>query len=91
MDAMVTLPNELLNRAKQEYLEMPGLILTTRQASRLWQLDASVCQALLAALVREQFLSETRSGAFLRRGAGPFNIAVDQPERPPSWSNTARD
>lgn len=66
---MTTVATELLNRARQEYLEMPGLVLTSRQASRLWNLDAVVCQALLSALVREAFLAETEGGAYLRRGS----------------------
>jgi hypothetical protein len=79
----VTVATELLNRAKQEYLEMPGLVLTSRQASRLWNLDAVVCQALLSALVHEAFLSETRGGAYLRRGSGRRRVQADQPEQIP--------
>ncbi|MEO8678329.1 MAG: hypothetical protein ABI665_04740 [Vicinamibacterales bacterium] len=67
---MTNVASELLNRVKQEYLEMPGLLLTTRQASRLWNLDADVCQALLSALVHQKFLAETRAGAYLRCGGG---------------------
>jgi hypothetical protein len=63
---MTNVAKELLNRAKQDYLEMPGLLLTTRQASRLWNLDAGVCQAVLATLVHDKFLSETSGGAYLR-------------------------
>jgi hypothetical protein len=77
---MMTVEDELLNRAKQEYLEMPGLVLTSRQASRLWNLDAVVCQALLSALVHEAFLSETQDGAYLRRGSGRRRVRADQPE-----------
>ena len=65
---MVTVA-QLLERAKQEYLEMPGLMLTTHQASRLWGLDLGMCEALLSALVHEKFLSQTNSGAYLRRGS----------------------
>ena len=65
---MLTVANELLNRVKHEYVEMPGLVLTSRQASRLWNLDVGVCEVLLSALVREDFLSQTRGGAYLRRG-----------------------
>ena len=64
---MTTAADDLLNRAKQEYVEMPGLVLTTRQASRLWNLDTAVCQALLSTLVLEQFLSRTDGGGYLRR------------------------
>ena len=63
---MTNVAKELLNRAKQDYLEMPGLLLTTRQASRLWNLDAGVCQAVLSTLVHDKFLSETPGGAYLR-------------------------
>ena len=57
---MTTDANDLLNRAKQEYVEMPGLVLTIRQASRLWNLDTAVCQALLSALVLEEFVPDAR-------------------------------
>jgi hypothetical protein len=67
---MTTAVADLLNRAMQEYIEMPGLVLTSRQASRLWNLDAALCQELLSTLVREKFLSQTTGGAFLRRGSG---------------------
>jgi hypothetical protein len=66
--AMMDVATDLLNRVKQEYLEMPGLLLTARQAGRLWNLDASVCQALLSTLVHEKFLSQTLGGAYLRCG-----------------------
>ena len=61
---------DLLNRAKQEYLEMPGLVLTSRQASRLWNLDLGMCDALLSTLVREAFLSQTGGGAYRRCETG---------------------
>ncbi len=69
---MSLVATDLLNRAKQEYFEMPGLLLTTRQASRLWNLDAGVCQDLLSALVLEKFLYQTAGGAYLRRADGAF-------------------
>jgi hypothetical protein len=75
---MTIVANNLLNRAKQEYIEMPGLVLTTRQASRLWNLDASVCQTLLSTLVREEFLSQTHDGAYLRRGTGDSRVRANQ-------------
>ncbi len=64
---MTTTAPDLLRQVKQEYLEMPGLVLTPRQASRLWNVEIAQCRELLAALVHEQFLHETRGGAFLRR------------------------
>jgi hypothetical protein len=60
----------LLMRIRMEYLEMPGLRLTGRQASRLWNLDQTSCEEILATLVRELFLSRTSDGAYLRRDTG---------------------
>jgi len=56
----------MLTRIQGEFLEMPGLRLTVRQAQRLWNLDQVVCEALLAALVDVRFLIES-DGRFLQR------------------------
>ena len=61
---------DLVTRIRMEYLEMPGLVLTSGQARRLWNVTPEVCDAILSTLVREEFLTETRWGAFLRRGGG---------------------
>jgi hypothetical protein len=60
----------LLMRIRMEYVEMPGLRLTSRQASRLWNLDQPACEAMLATLVEELFLSRTKDGSYLRRDTG---------------------
>jgi hypothetical protein len=60
----------LLMRIRMEYIEMPGLRLTSRQASRLWNLDHTSCEEILATLVEELFLSRTSDGAYLRRDSG---------------------
>ena len=57
---------EILRRVQGEYLEMPGLRLTSAQARRLWGLDALSCDALLIELVNAKFLFRTRDGAFMR-------------------------
>ena len=67
---MTSVSKDLLNRVRHEYLEMPGLLLTPRQASRFWNIDESVCEALLSALEHERFLAKTYQGAYLRCGAG---------------------
>jgi hypothetical protein len=59
-------PDDVLRRVQGEYIEMPGLRLTTAQAQRLWGLDRSACDALLNALVDAKFLFRTRDGAFVR-------------------------
>ena len=56
----------MLRRIQGEFLEMPGLRLTCRQAQRLWNLDALICESLLAALVDVGFLTET-AGMFCQR------------------------
>ena len=43
-------------RIQNEYIEMPGLILTLPQAARLWSLSESRSQLLLSLLVEAGFL-----------------------------------
>jgi hypothetical protein len=61
---------EDLRRARGEFLEMPGLRLTSAQAQRLWALERTTCETLLAALVAEKFLRRTPDGAFTRADSG---------------------
>lgn len=57
---------DVIRRVQGEYLEMPGLRLTTAQAQRLWGLDRADCDRLLSKLVDAKFLFQTRDGAFMR-------------------------
>ncbi len=82
---------DLINRAKQDYFEMPGLLLTTRQASRLWNIDSGVCHDVLSALVREQFLFETSGGAYLRRDAGRSAARLDEHPARLAWPDVSGD
>ena len=56
----------VLRRVRGEYLEMPGLNLTLRQAQRLWDLDTCTCESALRELVAAKFLRRTADGAFVR-------------------------
>ncbi len=56
----------LLDRARGEYLEMPGLRLTRDQAQRLWGLDRAMCAELLDDLVRAGFLERRADGRYAR-------------------------
>jgi hypothetical protein len=56
----------LLDRVREQYREMPGLMLTRAQAMRLFDVAPSVCAAMLKALVLENFLSRTADGVFVR-------------------------
>jgi hypothetical protein len=60
----------LLQRVSNEFLEMPGLRLTCRQAQRLWGLDERSCLDLLEFLVDAKFLSGPRHGAYSRVSDG---------------------
>jgi hypothetical protein len=69
--------DEVLQRIQGEFVEMPGLRLTTAQAQRLWGLERDVCDALLGALVDAKFLSQTRDGSFVRTdGAHPTRVST---------------
>jgi hypothetical protein len=56
----------LLAQIRGEFREMPGLTLTLRQASRLWNLDPLTCDVALRILVDERCLTRTRLGGFRR-------------------------
>ena len=57
----------LLERVREQYRDTPGLRLTKRQATRLFEVAPSVGATVLRALVRENFLSRTEEGVFLER------------------------
>ena len=57
---------EAVARVRAEFREMPGLKLTTEQASRLWRLEPRVCESLLGRLAEERLLRKTQDGAFVR-------------------------
>ena len=55
----------LLDIVKAEYLEMPGLRLTGRQAQRLWALDGATCDRLLNMLESTHFLRRSPRGEYM--------------------------
>ena len=55
---------DLLRRVRAEYIEMPGLRLTARQAQCLFGLDAESCDAVLGTLLDTKFLTRTPTGLF---------------------------
>ena len=60
-----SLAERVRRRIEAEYLEMPGLKLTSRQAARLWQLDASTSARLLESMVADGVLCRARDGAYV--------------------------
>lgn len=70
----------LLNRLRGLYLEMPGLVLTMVQAERLCGVDASLCKALLDALVDAHFLRTNADGKYRRTTEGEWpQLIADDP------------
>jgi hypothetical protein len=65
-------------RMQWEWLEMPQLRLTRRQAQRLWAVSPDVCDAALAALTRQGFLVPQADGTYTRRGvARPSTESIE--------------
>jgi hypothetical protein len=58
--------DNMIDRIKSEYREMPGLQLTFEQMLRLWRLDRSTCRTLVEKLIDAQFLKTTRDGGYVR-------------------------
>jgi Fic family protein len=58
---------DLETRVQGEYLEMPGQRLTVAQASKLWNVDKTVANAVLDRLVERRFL----------RHVGPYYFRSD--------------
>lgn len=56
----------LIDRARSEFNEMPGLRLTLPQASRLWNLDVASCERVIDALVGDAFLRWTPAGSVVQ-------------------------
>ncbi len=50
-EASSSATNALAQRVQREYLDMPGLRLTIRQAARLWAIELLDCERMLDALV----------------------------------------
>jgi hypothetical protein len=69
------LTDALLQRVCGEFLEMPGLRLTSQQARRLFGLDEPTCREVLDFLVDARFLARPeRDGAYSRLTDGPAQL-----------------
>src|SRR5579864_5799992 len=54
----------MIERLRAEFMEMPGLRLTSEQVQRLCGVERIVCQMVLDALVDAKFLSRKPDGAY---------------------------
>ncbi len=63
----MTIP-ALIDRARAEFMEMPGLALTLPQAARLWNLGLDDCRSVINALIDGGFLRWTEGNTLVRTG-----------------------
>ena len=61
---------EVVGRLRAEFLEMPGLRLTSEQVQRLCGVERTTCQMVLDWLVDEQFLCVKSGGHYARLTTG---------------------
>jgi hypothetical protein len=59
---------QVLERIRAEYLEMPGLTLKAGQIQRLCGVERQLCKDILDALVERKFLCLRSDGRYARRG-----------------------
>jgi hypothetical protein len=57
---------DVLQRLRAEYLEMPGMRLKTDQVQRLCGIEQNICQMVLETLVDARFLCVTPDGHYTR-------------------------
>jgi hypothetical protein len=71
---------DVLNRLRSEYLEMPGLCLKPEQVQRLCGVERTICQMVLDVLVDERFLCAKLDGHYARLTDGhhPHPAKADQ-------------
>jgi len=65
------LSEQVLQRICAEYVEMPGLRLSRKQAQRLWGLDEEACGQILEFLVKTGFLKLAAPDTYGRLTEGP--------------------
>jgi hypothetical protein len=75
---------DVLNRLRAEYLEMPGLCLKREQVQRLCGIEQTMCQLMLDSLVDEEFLCVRSDGhyALSKDGEIPYPRAAKADLRP---------
>lgn len=84
----VLVTDQILCRVRGEYLEMPGLRLTQKQAQRLLGLDEATCAELLEFLVESKFLDRSGSDSYVRRSAGAEAFPAVRMARAPLQGTT---
>lgn len=67
---------EMLERLRAEYLEMPGLRLKPEQVQRLCGIERTVCQMVLDSLVGAKFLCVKPDGSYARLTDGADSLPL---------------
>ncbi|HXI32049.1 MAG TPA: hypothetical protein VNG89_26605 [Vicinamibacterales bacterium] len=73
--------DDVRERVRAEYLEMPGLHLTIDQVQRLCGIERRLCATVLDGLVEERFLCVKPNGAYARAWEGYQTRAVKATQR----------
>ncbi|RPI53478.1 MAG: hypothetical protein EHM55_13665 [Acidobacteria bacterium] len=71
----------LVERARAEFREMPGLRLTFQQMQRLWMLDRRTCHVLVERLLQTRVLMRTASDQYVRFGSTEAVLSQERPGR----------
>jgi hypothetical protein len=87
--ASISLTEATLERICAEYLEMPGLQLTLKQAQRLWGLDETTCARSLDFLVEKRFLVRNSRDRYARLTEG--SIAIPPLQMAKAFIDSARE
>ena len=67
MQTTSTVRDQIVDRARAEYLDMPGLCLTVPQAARLFGVSTQESQRALSKLADGGLLRRDQNGAYRRR------------------------
>ena len=71
---------DVLNRLRAEYLEMPGLRLKPEQVQRLCGIERTMCQLVLASLLESKFLCVKSDGHYARLTDGTIHRRPHPPK-----------
>ena len=69
----VSLGQDVINRLRAEYLEMPGLRLKPEQVQRLCGVERTMCQLALDSLLESKFLCVKSDGHYARLTDGTIH------------------
>ena len=67
---------ETLVRMQTEWIEMPQMKVTRRQAQRLWSLSNEACETAFATLISKGFLVQAPDGAYVRHAFVRMSAAI---------------